>query len=190
MNVLVSGNPRYGLAESLNKVFTATFVSRSTCGVDLCFDEGMDEFVKLSHSYSHIIVNSYTEKMNNYSQVRLLHKLYVSWVERQKKGHIICIGSMLDHCVGQEQRWLKYLSYGTEKLALKNLSETISRNRESFSPGVECTYVALGHMHTPYTDRLHPNEEKLNTLYVANVIKWIIEQEDCIESICVTRRKR
>ena len=102
--------------------------------------------------------------------------------------HIISIGSISDH-INKEQPWLKYISYGSEKLALKQLCETINHNRDSVTPNVKCTYVSLGHMHTPLVDSYHPDEVKLDTKYVAEVIDWIINAPECIESITLTKDK-
>lgn len=187
MKILTTGNSKYGLAHGISKTINSSFASRSN-GYDLSSDEGMDKFVELAMNYDIVIINCYTEKMNNYSQVRLLHKLYTESIEQKCKMHIICIGSISDH-INKEQPWLKYLSYGAEKLALQRLCETINHNRENISPNVKCTYIGLGHMHTPLVDRYHPEEIKLNTEYVASVIKWIIDAPECIESITITKDK-
>lgn len=187
MKVLTTGNPMYGLAKGIDQTFRSSFASRST-GYNLESDEGMDKFVHAALNYDVVIINCYTEKMNNYSQARLLHKIYIEAVENSKKLHIICIGSISDH-INKDQPWLKYLSYGAEKLALQRLCETINHNRETISPTIKCTYLSLGHMHTPLVDRYHPEEIKLNTEYVASVIKWIIDCPECIESITLTKDK-
>ena len=187
MKILTTGNPKYGLAEGIAKTLKSSFASRSN-GYDLSSDQGMDKFVHLAINYDIIIINCYTEKMNNYSQVRLLHKLYTQAQEQNLKIHIICIGSISDH-INTEQSWLKYISYGAEKLALQRLCETINHNRENISPQIKCTYLSLGHMHTPLVDRYHPQEIKLNTEYVASVIRWIIDAPECIESITITKDK-
>jgi hypothetical protein len=187
MKILTTGNSKYGLAEGIAKTLKSSFASRSN-GYDLSSDEGMDKFVHLAIHYDIVIINCYTEKMNNYSQARLLHKLYTESVEQQCKMHIVCIGSISDH-INTEQPWLKYLSYSAEKLALQRLCETINHNKEKISPFIKCTYVSLGHMHTPLVDRYHPQEIKLNTEYVASVIKWVIDAPECIESITITKDK-
>ena len=188
MKIITTGNPKYGLAQGISNIFKSNFASR-TNGYDLSNDEGMDKFVHLASNYDVVILNCYTEKMNNYSQVRLLHKLYTLSIEQKTKLHIICIGSISDH-ITTEQPWIKYISYGAEKLALQRLCETINHNRENISPNVKCTYISLGHIHTPLVDRYHPDEIKLNTEYVANVIKWIIDAPECIESITLTKDKQ
>lgn len=102
--------------------------------------------------------------------------------------HFICIGSISDH-INKEQPWLKYISYGAEKLALQRLCETINHNREEITPNIKCTYMSIGHMHTPLVDRYHPEEIKLDTNYVAKIIDWIINSPECIESITLTKDK-
>jgi hypothetical protein len=114
--------------------------------------------------------------------------LYELFEANKKTVHLICIGSISDH-INKEQPWLKYISYGAEKLALQRLCETINHNREDITPNVKCTYISLGHMHTPLVDRYHPDEVKLNTEYVADVIQWIIDAPECIESITLTKDK-
>jgi hypothetical protein len=184
-HVLTTGNPKYGLAAGIDKIIGGSFASRSN-GCDLGNDEGMDKFCQLALDYDVIIVNCYTEKMNNYSQARLLHKLYILFHELNLKKYIICVGSISDH-INKEQTWLKYLSYGSEKLALKNLCQVINHNRNVISPNIKCTYISLGHMHTPLVDRYHPDELKLSTEYVANKIKWLIDTEESIEEITITK---
>lgn len=186
--VLTTGNPKYGLAQGIDKVIGSSFASRSN-GYNLENDEGMEKFCQLAIDYDVVIINCYTEKMNNYSQARLLHKLYILFHELNLKKHIICIGSISDH-INKEQTWLKYLSYSSEKLALKNLCQVINHNRENVSPFIKCTYVSLGHMHTPLVDGYHPTEIKLNTAYVAEVIQWIIDAPECIEEITITKDKQ
>ena len=187
MKILTTGNPNYGLAKGINAFFTSSFASRNN-GYDLETDSGMDKFCNTALNYDVVIVNCYTEKMNNYSQARLLHKLYVKFYELDLKKHIICIGSISDH-INKEQPWIKYLSYSSEKLALKNLCQTINHNRSTISPNIKCTYVSLGHMHTPLVDKYHPDEIKLNTEYVANSLQWIINAIECIEEITITKDK-
>ena len=185
IKVLTTGNPKYGLAAGIQATFNSSFASRSN-GYDLSTDDGMDKFCHVACHYDVVIINCYTEKMNNYSQARLLHKLYVGWQETGNSGHIICIGSISDH-INTAQPWMKYISYSSEKLALKQLCQTINHNRDTVSPNIKCTYVSLGHMHTPYVDNLHPAETKLNTEYVASVLKWIIDAPECIEEITLTK---
>lgn len=187
MKVFTTGNPKYGLASAISSVLVSDFASRST-GFNLDNDEGMDKFCLKALDYDVVIINCYTEKMNNYSQARLLHKLYELLIQHNKKQHVICIGSISDH-IQKEQEWIKYISYGAEKVALKVLCQQINHNRENVTPLIKCTYVSLGHMHTPYVDRLHPEETKLTTDYVARVIKWIIDAPEAIEEITLTKDK-
>lgn len=184
MKILTTGNPNYGLASAIKNT---NYASRSN-GYDLSTDEGMEKFCDTAIHYDIIILNCYTEKMNNYSQVRLLHMLYERFFGVKKPVHFICIGSISDH-INKEQPWLKYISYGAEKLALQRLCETINHNREKISSHVKCTYISLGHMHTPLVDRYHPEELKLDTDYVASVINWIIDAPECVESITLTKDK-
>jgi hypothetical protein len=188
MKVMSTGNPNYGLASSINSIIGGVFASRSS-GYNLETDDGIQNFCHVALNYDVVIINCYTEKMNNYSQVRLLHELYVQANDSNKKIHFICIGSISDH-INTEQPWIKYISYGAEKLALQRLCETINHNREHISPNIKCTYISLGHMHTPLVDKYHPTEVKLNTEYVATVIKWVIDAPECIESITLTKDKQ
>lgn len=185
LKVLTTGNPSYGLASGISSIIGSDFCSR-TNGFDISTDLGMDAFCNESEGYDVVILNCYTEKMNNYSQARLLHKIYVEWCKMKKHGHIIAIGSISDH-INTSQPWLKYISYSSEKIALKNLCQIINHNRKDVSPTIKCTYVCLGHMHTPYVDKLHPNEEKLDVKYVARMVKWLIDEPECIEEITLTK---
>lgn len=189
MKVITTGNPNYGLASSINSIIGGDFASRSS-GYNLETDDGMEQFCSVAKQYDIIIINCYTEKMNNYSQARLLHKMYLEcMINSTKDYHIVCIGSISDH-INTEQPWIKYVSYGSEKVALKSLCQTLNHNRNNVSPNVKCTYISLGHMHTPYVDNLHPDEDKLDTDEVSKLIKWIIESKECIEEITFTRNKK
>lgn len=184
MKIITTGNPNYGLAAAIKG---SSYASRSN-GYDLSTDEGMNKFCHIAAKHDVIIINCYTDKMNNYSQVRLLHKQYELIQKSTSIKHIICIGSIADH-INKEQPWIKYISYGAEKLALQRLCQTINHNREAISPNIKCTYISLGHMHTPLVDRYHPKELKLDTKYVAEVIDWIIKAPECIEEITITKHK-
>ena len=132
MKIITTGNPKYGLASAIKNT---SYASRSN-GYDLSTDEGMNKFCHVAVNYDVIIINCYTEKMNNYSQVRLLHMLYELFEANKKDVHFICIGSISDH-INKEQPWLKYISYGAEKLALQRLCETINHNREEITPNIK-----------------------------------------------------
>jgi hypothetical protein len=188
MKIVTTGNPAYGLAKAINEVIGGDFASRSS-GYDLSTDSGIEKFCIDFNNYDTIILNCYTEKMNNYSQARLLHELYIKYQASKKELHFVCIGSISDH-INKEQPWLKYISYSAEKVALKTLCETINHNREIISPNIKCSYISLGHMHTPLVDRYHPLETKLDPIYVANAIKWIIDSPECIESLTLTKDKK
>lgn len=182
MKIITTGNSKYGLASAIQNT---DYASRSN-GYDLSTDSGIQNFCQLVLNYDVVILNCYTEKMNNYSQARLLHELYIQAIELNLKKHFIAIGSISDH-INKEQPWLKYISYSSEKIALRHLCETINHNRISISPNIKCTYISLGHMHTPLVDKYHPDEVKLDTTYVANIIKWIIDAPECIEAITLTK---
>ena len=44
-------------------------------------------------------------------------------------------------------------------------------------------------MHTPYVDKLHPDEKKLTVEEVAECIKYITESPMCIEEITLTANR-
>ena len=185
MKILVSGNKDYGLAMGINHVMGGDYYSTSN-GYDFSKEEDQYGFVKKSLHYDVVILNCHTKVANlSYQQAKMMHKIYVSWLEEKKTGHLFGIGSITDH-INTEQPWIKYISYRAEKVALKNLCQTINHNRANVSPGIKCTYLSVGHMHTPFVDKLHPNEKKLHVVDVAKLIKQIAETDLCIEEMTVT----
>jgi len=188
MQFITTGNPETGLASGIAKVLDSDFYSRSN-GWDINDEEIQNKFVELTHQYDGVILNAHTLVGNlAYVQARMMHKIYVSWLEAGKTGHLIGIGSITDH-INTEQPWIKYISYRAEKVALENICQTINHNRTNVSPGILCTYISVGHMHTPYVDRLHPEEKKLTVEEVAECIKYIAESKMCIEEITITANR-
>ena len=185
MKFITTGNPETGLASGIAKVLDSDFCSR-TNGWDLNNEDTQDKFVKYTNLYDGVILNAHTLVGNlAYVQARLMHKIYVNWQDQGRTGHLIGIGSITDH-INTEQPWIKYISYRAEKVALENICQTINHNRANISPGIKCSYISVGHMHTPYVDKLHPKEKKLTVEEVAQCIKYIVESPMCIEEITLT----
>jgi len=169
MNIIVAGNPTYGLSNSLYKFFPdATFISRSHGNMDLSIPSKQREFAELSLEYDIFISISC---MWRFAQTELVQEVAKKWVERNK-GYIIAIGSSADTPI-KGSAWM----YPAEKKALRAYCRQLSQ----ISAGendckLKVTYLSPGNLHTPNQDEKLPNYPKLNCDYVSSIIKWLIEQ--------------
>ena len=73
---------------------------------------------------------------------------------------------------------------------MRQLSQAVSSDSP---PNWKTTYIAPGNMHTPRQDEKMPGIPKLETSYVSQVIKWLIDQpasvnisELCLDRIQIT----
>ena len=169
--MLVIGNKDYGLAKSICKLYPdAEFYSRTT-GYNL----GKREIRKTvaEHTLLHettILVSA----LGDFSQVMLAEEIIKKWVEQNHNGYMIAVGSSADTPV-KGTKWI----YPVEKKAL----------RSDTPPRWKTSYISPGNMHTPRQDEKMPDTLKLDTDYVARVIKWLIEQPKNINisELCLDR---
>ena len=70
---------------------------------------------------------------------------------------------------------------------MRQLSQAVSSETP---PAWKTTYISPGNLHTPRQDEKMPNTPKLSTDYVAEIIKWLIDQpqdinisEFCLDKI-------
>ena len=110
MKILITGNPTFGLASELFKLYPdATFVSRES-GYDLTTRDGYRKLGEIIKDYDIFINSSALWKFN---QTLILESVYKKCLEIKHDMRIICIGSTTDR-VKKATHWI----YNAEKLSL------------------------------------------------------------------------
>lgn len=171
-SILVSGNPNYGLAQKIQELMPeSNFCSRSS-GYDLSQHKDMERVADLSLQYDVYISCSC---LSQFRQVQLLEVIYHRWLKHQHHGQIIVLGSTADTPV-KGTHWI----YPIEKKALRaycrNLSMAALGSPQEAPSGIRVTYLSPGHLDTPKANAKHTNVKKLDCLYVAQLISWLIQQ--------------
>jgi len=166
MKILLTGNGKHGLSKDLYNTFSATMVvdlfSR-TNGYDLNTEEGKLKLIKESINYD-IFINC--SKLNNFNQTLLLKGVWDSWVENNKKGIIINIGSTVDTGLKGGSRL-----YTVEKVALKNMSRKLSLDTTSGN-GINVCYLSLGYLDTEGVS--FKDKTKISLEQVTKTIAYIL----------------
>jgi len=158
MKILCTGNPKGGIAQSLQAVYpNTTFISRSN-GYDLTTTEGINKFKELVLEYDVFINHS---QLVGDLQRELLKTVREIW----SKGHVINIGSVLEF---PKWEWIEPVS-AEEKRHLRDLSLELS------SEYFKTTHLILGGLQSCNGDPL-----RIHTDRVAETIKWILENENHI----------
>lgn len=163
MKILCTGNPNFGIAQSLKKIYPKiTFISR-TNGYDLITDEGIIKFKQLLLEYDVFINHSQLE--GDYQRKLLMYTNQV-WTT----GHVINIGSVLEF---KQWEWIEPVT-AEEKRQLRDLSLSLS------SEYFKTTHLILGGLQSSNDDPL-----RIHTDRVAETIKWILENENHIPLLYV-----
>jgi short-subunit dehydrogenase len=181
MKILVAGNSNYGLSEAIantlpigtevvdGTVEVIDFISRSECGVDLTEVSNQKQFAKNSLNYDVTILVSC---LWGFEQTKLAERIAKEWREVNHSGYLIALGSSADTPV-KGTAW----SYPVEKKALRAYCRQLSQMSAGENEyKLRVTYLSPGNMHTPKQDEKMPDTDKLNTLYVAHLIKFLINQ--------------
>ena len=177
MKILITGNPKYGIAKALNDVFPmATFISRSR-GFDLSDSEVIMGVALKSLDFDVVINNSRGEA---FRQTELLSEIATVWIKHSKNGKIINIGSVADRFI----RSLNSYKYSSEKSSLKHLSRQLhychAHKRLPFSS----TYIAFGHVDTRFGLAYRNDSiKKMTAKHCAETIQWVINNPLAIEEI-------
>ena len=182
--ILIAGNPEYGVAKALAKVFpNATFCCRSNgLQLDLTLYKRQRELAQISLEYDIFISVSSLWKFH---QTTLVQEVAKVWKENKHKGYLIAFGSSADTPV-KASTWL----YPTDKKALRAYMRGLSQivSGEEYS-GFKTTYISPGHIHTPAQDKKHPTMQKLSADYVAGVVEWLVKQptDVNISEVCLDK---
>ena len=176
MKILISGNPNYGLAKELQKIYPdATFASRVN-GFDLTSQDGQIKFANLSIDFDVIINNVALWKFN---QTVLLDQIYKVLYEHKKNPHIICIGSTTDR-IKKGGSWI----YNAEKKALRDYCNTLGINGV-WSKAPKLTLVSFGSLSNVQSK--HPDRRCLDIERAAQYVVWVINQptDICVNEISI-----
>lgn len=165
MKILITGNPSYGLAESLASLYPdAMFISRSN-GFDLTSKDGIRKLEEIITDFDIFINSSALWKFN---QTLVLDAVYKKCIEAKHGIRIICIGSTTDR-VKKATSWL----YNAEKKALRDYANSLSL-MGVWEEGPKVSLVSLGSLSN--VQHKHPERVCLEISRAANYIKWIIDQ--------------
>jgi len=166
----MSGNPEYGLAKSFQQLEPdTTFFSRDN-GWDLAIQhkrEGLAGIVD-QEDYD-VFINS--SALHNFNQCLMLGAIWDKWKLRTSSTHIICIGSTIDRTI-KGSDWI----YGTEKHALRHMSQGLSLLGVWSEIQCKVTYISFGSLNTPKVTKKHPHRRLLDMGTAAGYIKWVLDQ--------------
>ena len=174
MKILITGNPNFGLASELFKLYPdATFVSRES-GYDLTTREGYRKLGEIVKDYDIFINSSALWKFN---QTLVLDSVYKKCVELKHNIRIICIGSTTDR-VKKATSWI----YNAEKKALRDFANSLSLTGV-WDSGPKVSLISFGSLSN--VQEKHPTRICLDIDRAATYIKWIIDQpkDICINEI-------
>jgi hypothetical protein len=163
MKILCTGNPKTGIACSLKAIYpNTTFISRSN-GYDLTTPAGLNKFKSLLSDYNVFINHS---QLYGDLQRQLLTVVSQTWTH----GHVVNIGSVLEF-----KKW-EFIepSAAEEKRKLRDLSLELS------SEHFKTTHLIVGGLQSCNDDPL-----RIHTDRVAEIIKWILENENHIPLLYV-----
>jgi hypothetical protein len=180
--MLIIGNKEYGLAASIAKLYPdADYYSRSS-GYNLAKRDVRQHVGEKSLDHDVVILCS---ALGDFSQTLLAESIAQQWINTNHQGYLIAVGSSADTPVNGS-KWV----YPVEKKALRAYMRQLSQAASSNTPpALKTTYISPGNMHTPRQDEKMPDTLKLDTDYVAGVIKWLIDQPHNINisELCLDR---
>lgn len=181
MKILITGNPKFGLASELFKLYPdATFVSRAS-GYDLTTREGYRKLGEIIADYD-VLVNS--SALWKFNQTLVLESVYKKCVELNHNMRIICIGSTTDR-VKKSTSWI----YNAEKKALRDFSNSLSLTGV-WDSGPTVSLISFGSLSN--VQEKHPGRVCLELARAASYVKWLIDQPSdiCINEISIDPLQR
>jgi hypothetical protein len=168
MKILISGNPKFGIASELSQAFDGhelMFSSREAGGHDLTRSDDQKQFAVMATHADVAIINSALWKFN---QTVLLDTVYKACVQKKVKNHIVCIGSTTDR-VKKGGAWL----YNAEKKALRDYCNTLGLNGV-WDGGPKVTLISFGTLSN--NQEKHPNRKCMEISQAVEYVKWVINQ--------------
>lgn len=178
MKIIVAGNPNYGLAAQISKVYPDAFFASRSSGFDLSTRVGQEKFADLCLEYDVILNVSALYKFN---QTVLLDTIYKKCVEKKHRPYIICIGSTTDR-VKNSKVWI----YNAEKKALRDYCNTLGLNGV-WGEGPKITLISFGSLSN--VQHKHPDRKCIDIDESVKYISWLLEQpaDICINEISIDR---
>lgn len=163
MKILCTGNPKNGIAKSLQELYPdITFISREN-GYDLTTPDGIDKFKDLLPGYNVFINHS---QLTGDLQRKLLIHASQAWVH----GHVINIGSVMEF---KKWEWIEPAA-AEEKRQLRDLSLDLS------SEHFKTTHLIVGGLQSCNDDPL-----RIHTDRIAETIKWVLENKNHVPLLYV-----
>jgi len=167
MKILITGNPEFGLAKSLYKIYPeAMFVSRHN-DHDITKKKIREHIAMVSLEYDVFINNS---ALHAFNQTLLLEEIYNAAAKIGHQLHIINVGSTTDKVNGSRV-WM----YNTEKKTLRDMNNTmglVSNWQKSSGPKV--SYISFGTLSN--NQHKHQDRQCIDIDEAASYIKWIVDQ--------------
>lgn len=160
MNFLITGHTK-GIGKAIYDRFGGIGLSRSN-GFDISINH-----IGPYLSNIDVFVNNAFDDNNPWSQTKLLY-------ESLSVKKIICIGS---NSTDQTKNWPH--PYQSAKLALENSCNQL------FYQGYNITLIKLGWVNTDKAKNAKPEEKKIDTNYVADLVDWILHQKYRIKELTV-----
>jgi hypothetical protein len=159
--ILCTGNPDdYTVARSVRKIFpNVDFACRHT-GYDLrMWEHATEDFFREKIKDYNVLINS--SFISNGAQQKILEIAHELW--HDKDCHVFNIGSTAEY----EGRNSFLPHYSVQKRALRDMSLSMS------SAKFKTTHMTVGGLN----DNKPENKDCLDTIEIANAIKWILDNK-------------
>lgn len=176
MKLLITGNPNYGIAKELRKIYPDAFFASRVNDFDLTSQKDQQRIAELVLSYDVFINCSALYKFN---QTVLLDTVYKKCVENNHRPYIICIGSTTDR-VKKGGAWL----YNAEKKALRDYCNTLGLNGV-WGKAPKITLISFGSLSN--VQHKHPDRKCMPIEKTATYVKWLLDQptDVCVNEISI-----
>jgi prenyltransferase beta subunit len=172
--MLVLGNGESGgLSTAIVNYYNATWLGRTKHGMDITEKNNRQMFTEISLDYDVVVISAYGHE---YSQVLLLKEIWEHWVENNKVGKIIAIGSSCDRLSLNQDSDINYTSYAIEKLAIREMVGMINAYKKH---RVYASIISPHHVNTAqfkYDSALEP-------LDVVSAIDFVLTSNFHVEEI-------
>ena len=163
--ILITGNPMFGLAGALSRIWpNANFVSRQN-GWDLTKEHSVKALGDMVLNFDVFINNS---ALWRFQQVLILDAVYKAVVTAKHDIKIICVGSTTDRAT-KGSDWL----YQQEKKALRSYCNSLNL-KGVWAGGPTVSYISFGTLSN--NQQKHPDRTCMDIDLAAGYVKWLVEQ--------------
>lgn len=165
MKLLVTGNPEFGVAESLSKLYPdAKFVSKSA-NFDLTLPDNQHALSEIALDYDVFVLCAY---IPDFVPNIVLQRVYEKCKNNNHKIHIIVLGSTVDRTKDG-----RFWNYAVEKKALRDSCNTLAMHGV-WKSGPKVSYISFGTL-SNNKDK-HPDRHCMEIDKAGEYIKWVIDQ--------------